>query len=607
MVLHEHSSRHCDRSQHVAFLHQGKRWTQMAVENPTYVLGISAYFHDSAAALVKDGVVVAAIQEERLSRKKQDSRLPVQAIAFCLDVEGISIDTVETIAYYEKPFQKFERLLETQIMFYPRTFLPFRKTVKSWLREKLWVPNNIRKELGFKGTFFYAEHHESHAAAACYASPFEEAAFLTLDGVGEWACASFGTFEGNQLHISAQQNYPHSAGMLYSAFTQYCGFRVNSGEYKLMGLAPYGEPRYVDLIKKNIVTIGEDGSIELHLKYFHFHRGMKMINARFEALFGKPALKPDRNITTFYKDVAASIQVVLEEIVVKAARHVRTTSGKQFLCYGGGVALNCKANQRLLESGIFEDVFIYSASGDAGGAVGAALLCANQNKKRQIHTVPSYLGKEFATDEIVQALEKESVSYETMPEEILLEQTAELLAKGKVVAWFQGRDEMGPRALGNRSILAAPSDDSMRDRINEMIKFRERFRPFAPVVMEEYASDYFEKIRNANEMLFTFNATKAALIPACVHKDGSARVQTVNAAQNPKLHALIAKFNEKSGVPVLINTSFNRRGEPMVHQPEDALRTFFGSGLDVLVIGNCLIRKEDNPNIIMKDICLELD
>ena len=579
----------------------------MAIEKPTYVLGISSYFHDSAAALVKNGVVVAAIQEERLSRKKQDNRLPVQAVAFCLDFEGITIDDVKTVAYYEKPFQKFERLLETQITFYPRTFLPFRKTVKSWLREKLWVPNNLRKELGFKGDFFYAEHHESHAAAACYASPFKEAAFLTLDGVGEWACASFGTFEENQLTLSAQQNYPHSVGMLYSAFTQYCGFRVNSGEYKLMGLAPYGEPKYVDLIKKNIVTIGEDGSIELHLKYFQFHRGMKMISAKFESLFGKPALKPERNITDFYKDVAASIQVVLEEIVVKAAQHVRTVTGQNFLCYGGGVALNCKANQRLLESGIFEDVFIYSASGDAGGAVGAALLCANQNEKRHILTIPSYLGKDFSIEEIIRTLDNESVSYKTMSDGVLFEETAELLSKGKVVAWFQGRDEMGPRALGNRSILASPKDESMRDRINGMIKFREQFRPFAPVVMEEYASDYFESIRNAHEMLFTFNATNASVIPSCVHEDGSARVQSVNAAQNPKLHALIAKFNEKCGIPVLINTSFNRRGEPMVHHPKDALRTFFGSGLDVLVIGNCLIQKEENLNVTIKDIDLELD
>ncbi len=579
----------------------------MAVGESTYILGVSAYFHDSAAALVKDGKVIVAIQEERLTRKKQDSRLPVKAAKFCLDQAGISISDVQKIAYYEKPFQKFERLLETQIAFYPQAFFPFRKTVKSWLREKLWVPHNLRKELGFKGEFFYAEHHESHASAACYASPFEDAAYLTLDGVGEWACATMGTFENNELHQLAQQNYPHSVGMLYSAFTQYCGFRVNSGEYKLMGLAPYGTPQYVDLIKEHFVTISEDGSIELNLKYFKFHRGMHMINAKFESVMGKPALKPEKHISTFYKDVAASIQVVLEEIVLKTAQHVKERTGKKYLCYGGGVALNCKANQRLMESGIFEDIFIYSASGDAGGAVGSALLCSNQEASREIETIPSYLGKSFDSDEIREALESHKVMFSELDEVTVLDQTAELLHSGKVVAWFQGRDEMGPRALGNRSILANPGDVEMRDRINEMIKFREQFRPFAPVVMEEYANDYFKNVRNADEMLFTFNATNAENIAACVHKDGSARVQTVNADQNKRLHELLSKFHQKSGVPVLINTSFNRRGEPMVHSPEDALRTFFGSGLDVLVMGNFMIKKEENSQVKIKDVRLELD
>ena len=579
----------------------------MAVEESTYILGISAYFHDSAAALVKDGKVIVAIQEERLTRKKQDSRLPVKAAKFCLEQAGISINEVQKIAYYEKPFQKFERLLETQISFYPQAFFPFRKTVKSWLREKLWVPHNIRKELGFKGEFFYAGHHESHAAAACYASPFNEAAFLTLDGVGEWACASFGTFENNEVKQIAQQNYPHSVGMLYSAFTQYCGFRVNSGEYKLMGLAPYGTPQYVDLIKDNFVTISDDGSIELNLKYFKFHRGMRMINSKFEAVMGKPALKPEKHISTFYKDVAASIQEVLEEIVLKTAQHIKDRTGKEYLCYGGGVALNCKANQRLMESGIFEEIFIYSASGDAGGAVGTALLCANQDASREIEIVPSYLGKSFGSDEIETALETHKVTYSELDDDSVLEQTAELMNSGSVVAWFQGRDEMGPRALGNRSILANPSDVEMRDRINEMIKFREQFRPFAPVVMEDQAQDFFKNVRNANEMLFTFDAVNAEKIAACVHQDGSARVQTVNAHQNKRLYDLLSKFQEKSGVPVLINTSFNRRGEPMVHSPEDALRTFFGSGLDILVMGNFMVRKEENPDVKIKDVRLELD
>lgn len=579
----------------------------MEVAKTTYVLGISAYFHDSAAALLKDGEIIAAIQEERLTRIKQDSSLPVHAIQFCLDEAGITIQEVDHIAYYEKPFLKFERLLETQIAFYPRAFLPFRKTVRSWLREKLWVPHNIRKETGYKGDFFYPEHHESHAAAACYASPFEEAAFLTLDGVGEWASASYGTFEKNRIELLAEQRYPHSVGMLYSAFTQYCGFRVNSGEYKLMGLAPYGEPKYSQLIRESIVTIADDGSIELNLAHFRFHNGLKMISNSFGAVFGKSVREPEGTMDTFYMDIAASIQEVLEEIVLKTARHVRQKTGKRYLCYGGGVALNCKANQQLLESAIFDDVFIYSASGDAGGAVGAAFQCWNETKERVVRRIPSYLGKEFSQEEMQTALQEFEVIFETLEAEQLLDQVSDELANGKVVAWFQGRDEMGPRALGNRSILASPTDNAMRDRINEMIKFREQFRPFAPIVMEEHAADYFKNVRNANEMLFTFTAVDGDRIPSCVHKDGSARVQTVSHEQNPKIHSLIAKFNKKTGVPVLINTSFNRRGEPMVHSPQDALRTFFGSGLDVLVMGYNVVRKTGNEHVHIKDVQLELD
>lgn len=579
----------------------------MEVNTPTYILGISAYFHDSAAALLKNGEVIVAIQEERLTRIKQDSNLPEKAIAFCLDFEGITIEQVAQVAYYEKPFLKFERLLETQIAFYPFAYLPFRKTIKSWLREKLWVPHNIRKAVGFKGDFFYPEHHESHAAAACYASPFENAAFLTLDGVGEWSCASMGQFEDNKLTILNEQTYPHSVGMLYSAFTQYCGFRVNSGEYKLMGLAPYGSPIYADLIREKIVTVRDDGSIELQLRCFNFHRGMQMINSTFEAVFGKPRRRLEGHMNTFYKDVAASIQEVLEEIVLKSAAYVRATTGQKYVCYGGGVALNCKANQRLLESGIFEDIFIYSASGDAGGAIGAALLCANQNEERKIQSVASYLGGEFSKESIAECLENYQVKSVWKETSDLLETTAQILSEGKVLAWFQGRDEMGPRALGNRSILASPTDNEMRDKINEMIKFREQFRPFAPVVMEEHASEYFKDVRNANEMLFTFDAIDGERIPSCVHADGSARVQTVNAVQNEKLYALISTFHKKTGVPVLINTSFNRRGEPMVHNPEDALRTFFGSGLDALVLGNYLILKEENASVVIKDTALELD
>ena len=574
---------------------------------PRYILGVSAYFHDSAAALVKDGKVVVAIQEERLSRIKQDAALPVKAIELCLEQEGINISEVDKIAYFEKPFLKFERLLETQIGQYPYTFLPFRKTVKSWLREKLWVPHNLTKATGYKGAFFYAEHHESHAAAACFSSPFDESAFLTIDGVGEWACASYGIYEDNKLTILAEQKYPHSVGMLYSAFTQYCGFKVNSGEYKLMGLAPYGKPEYAELIKENLVTIREDGSVELNLTYFKFHRGLRMINRRFEELFGMNARKEESKMEQFYMDIASSIQEVLEEIVLASATHIRKVTGKKNLCYSGGVALNCKANQKLAEAKIFDDVHIYSASGDAGGAIGAALLAANQSSKRAIQSIPSYLGKVFSNDEILETLAGNAVNYESHEQSILLEKTSKLLADGKVIGWFQGKDEMGPRALGNRSILASPMNDEMRDVVNMKIKFREQFRPFAPVIMEEFANEYFNNVHNANEMLYTFTCHQSTKIPACVHKDNSARVQTVNSIQNKPLYDLIKKFSSLTGVPVLINTSFNRRGEPMVHSPFDALRTFFGSGIDYLVMNNYIISKVENEHVNIKDITRELD
>ena len=429
---------------------------------------------------------------------------------------------------------------------------------------------------------------------------------MTLDGVGEWTCASYGIFENNELKILGEQKYPHSVGMLYSAFTQYCGFRVNSGEYKLMGLAPYGTPKYVDEILK-IVSIDDQGAIELDLKYFRFHRGMKMINAHFEQHLGQPARQPESEMSQFYMDIAASIQEVLERIVLATAKFIQAETGMRHLCYSGGVALNCKANQKLVESGIFDEVHIYGASGDAGGAIGAALLAANQDQNRKIQQIPSYLGKKFEVSEISNVLQKHGVNHEEYEELELLPELAKLLSESKVIGWFQGRDEMGPRALGNRSILASPVNNEMRDIVNTKIKFREQFRPFAPVVIEERANAYFENIRNANEMLYTFTSHQGDKIPACVHKDGSARVQTVNKEQNERLYKLIQSFEEKTQVPVLINTSFNRRGEPMVHSPEDALRTFFGSGIDYLVLDTFLISKKGNEHVQIKDVELELD
>jgi len=575
--------------------------------NSSYILGISSYFHDSAAALIKDGEVLVAIQEERLSRVKNDDKLPVKAIEFCLNYAHISIKDIELIAYYEKPFLKFERLIETQIWQFPFAYLPFRKTVKSWLREKLWVPTNIRKALGYKGAFFYAEHHESHAAAACYSSTFEECAYLTFDGIGEWATATIGIFENNKLTTLQEQKYPHSVGLLYSAFTHYCGFKVNSGEYKLMGLAAYGEPMYTSLIKEKLVEIHPDGAVTLNLKYFSFHRGMRMINSRFETLFNKKARRPESNMTKHYQNVAASIQQVLEEILLKTAAHVRELTGKKNLCYGGGVALNCKANQVLKESGIFESIHITNASGDSGGAIGSALLAFNNEKKRKIATTSPYLGKQYSDDEILLTLVDYNVPFTQCAYDELYDQVAQYLHAGKVVAWFQGRDEFGPRALGNRSILATPTDEAMVKRINDSVKFRESFRPFAPVVMEEFAQDYFENIDHAGEMLFTFNSKEATNIPACIHKDGTARVQTVNKMQNEKLYLLLSAFYSLSKVPVLINTSFNLRGEPLVHSPEDALRTFIQSGIDYLVINNFVIDKSQVANVRMEHTNYELD
>lgn len=575
-------------------------------DKPIYILGISAYFHDSAAALIKDGVVVVAIQEERLSRKKQDDRLPVKAIEFCLQEAGITIEDIHTIAYYEKPFLKLERLLETQIWQYPFAFLPFRKTVKNWFKEKLWVPSNIRKATGYKGDIYFTEHHESHAAAACYTSPFNDAAYLTIDGIGEWTSSSFGRFENNKFQPLFEQTYPHSVGFLFSAFTQYCGFKVNSGEYKLMGLAPYGKPIFKDVIKEKLVHINDDGSINLELAYFQFHRGLKMINRRFEMLLGQPTRKSESQITRHYMDVAASIQEILEEIVLKTARHVQMITQQKNLCYGGGVALNCRANQLLLEEKIFDEIHIYSASGDAGGAVGAALSAWNKDQERQILSTSSYLGKAFQNEEIIHTLNNYKASFTVLPYDQLYQIVAQYLSENKVIGWFQGKDEMGPRALGNRSILASPLSEEMRIKVNRSIKFREEFRPFAPVVLVEKCEEYFDNVRYGSEMLFTYQS-KTDKIPACVHVDGSARVQTVSKSQNEELYLLIEQFEQITTVPVLINTSFNRRGEPMNHSPEDALRTFVYSDLDFLVMNNILLSKEDVANCTINEITYELD
>ncbi len=565
------------------------------MKTPCYILGISAFYHDSAAVLLKDGKVVCAIQEERLSRVKHDSRFPVNAVNFCLEFENISIENIECIAYYEKPLLKFERILDIYVANAPWAIRPFIKAIKSWTKEKLWIPSQIKKATGFKGDIYFSEHHLSHAASSCYTSPFEESAFLTIDGVGEWATASYGVHNRGKLDVYCEQHFPHSVGLLYSAFTQYCGFKVNSGEYKLMGLAPYGKPKFEALIKSHLVDIQDDGSIKLDMQYFSFNRGLKMINQKFCDLFGRPAQKPEAKFDEFYADVAASIQLVMEEIILKMAAHVKMETDAKNLCLAGGVALNCTANGKLMSSGLFENYWIQPACGDAGGALGAALFVWHQ-KFAKSYEVPSglnpYLGKSFSETEIEKAIE--GLSYVKLEDTKLTATIAEQLKEKAVVGWFQGRDEWGPRALGNRSILASPQFTDMKSHLNQVIKKREGFRPFAPVILEKPASDWFDMPTDSPFMLSTHQCNQASKIPACVHVDGSARVQTVNPHQNKKLSLLLEQFEQISSTPILINTSFNVRGEPIVGSPHDAVACFFNTDMDVLVIENYLIYKQEN-------------
>tara|TARA_Y100000782_G_C10180144_1_gene263688 strand:+ start:1763 stop:3538 length:1776 start_codon:yes stop_codon:yes gene_type:complete len=573
-----------------------------------YILGISAYYHDSAACLLYNGTIVAAIAEERLTRIKHDESLPIQAIELCLNQAGITIDEVDAVVFYEKTFIKFERILETFVKAAPFGFIPFQKALKSWLKEKLWIPSNIRKELNYKGKLYFTDHHESHAASACFTAPFTSGAYLVMDAVGEKATTSFGIFENGKLEVLGLQEFPNSIGMLYSAFTYYCGFKVNSGEYKLMGLAPYGEPKYVELIENYLVKIQDDGSIELNMRYFHFHRGLKMINAKFEALFGQKARKPESEITTFYKDVAASIQKVTEHIILKMVKHTHTVTGAKNLCLSGGVALNCVANQKIDELELFENIWIQPAAGDAGGALGAALaIHAHLGGQTPITWHPPYLGSSFREEQIIEATKRYDLKIIPLGQNELVSKTAELLANQKSLGWFQGCDEWGPRALGNRSILASPVHPEMQKRLNLQIKKREDFRPFAPVVLEEKAKDWFEINHPIPYMQFTVQCKQPEKIQACVHVDGSSRVQTINQQQNDKLHALLQEMDRLTGVPVLINTSFNQRGEPIVHTPEDAIRCFLSTEMDALVLGNVLIIKSEQDQLKQLEVNYALD
>ena len=595
------------------------------------ILGISAYYHDSAAALVRDGEIVAAAQEERFSRKKHDARFPEHAIASCLFQAGIALADVDEVVFYDKPLVKFERLLETYLTYAPRGFRSFVAAMPVWLKEKLYLKATLKRELAVLGgikekelpALLFAEHHQSHAASAFYPSPFEEAAVLCLDGVGEWATTSVWQGQGNKLTPCWELDFPHSLGMLYSAFTYYTGFRVNSGEYKLMGLAPYGEPKYVDLILDKLIDLKADGTFRLNMDYFNYATGLTMTNSRFADLFGGPARTPETAIAQKEMDIARSIQEVTEEVVLRLARTVHAELGSDYLCLAGGVALNCVANGRVLREGPFKDIWIQPAAGDAGGALGAALVAWHHyhGEPRSVNGHDSmrgsYLGPRYGDAEIEAQLDKQGAVYERLDDVALPERVSEILAGENVVGWFQGRMEFGPRALGGRSIIGDPRSEKMQSVMNLKIKYRESFRPFAPAVLAEDVDEYFELDRPSPYMLIVAPVheslripmtaeqqqlfgvqklhVKRSQIPAITHVDYSARVQTVHEKSNPRFHALLQQFKVRTGCAVLVNTSFNVRGEPIVCTPEDAYRCFMRTEMDYLVVENYLMAKTKQP------------
>ena len=600
----------------------------------TAILGISAFYHDSAAALVIDGEIVAAAQEERFTRKKHDHAFPFHAINYCLEEGQITPEELDLVAFYDKPLLKFERLLETYLAYAPLGFRSFASAMPLWLRHKLHLPRVMNKGLQYKHKkrYVFTLHHESHAASAFFPSPFEEAAILTVDGVGEWATAAFGTGRGNRIELTHQLRFPHSLGLLYSAFTYFTGFRVNSGEYKLMGLAPYGEPRYVDRILDELIDLKEDGSFKMDLSYFNYCQGLTMTSKKMNQLFGRPPRKPESPLAQDDMDIAASIQQVTEEIMLRASRHVHQVTGMKNLCLAGGVALNCVANGRILREGPFDRIWIQPAAGDAGGALGAALFTWYQLLDHPRKVEPgdsqrgSFLGPEFSNDEISKTLEDAGAVTVFCPdEEDLCQRVAGLMAQGKVVGWVQGRMEFGPRALGSRSIVGDPRNPTMQSVMNLKIKFRESFRPFAPSVLEQDASDYFEMRPQDNSpyMLLVAPVSKSrrtpfrsdseslqgveklklirSQVPAVTHVDYSARVHTVDADSNPRYYKLIETFKRMTGCPVIVNTSFNIRGEPIVCTPEEAYHCFMGTDMDVLVIENFLLLKKDQPGSQLVD------
>jgi carbamoyltransferase len=601
------------------------------------ILGLSAYYHDSAAALVRDGVIIAAAQEERFSRKKHDARFPEGAINSCLSEGGITLADVDEVVFYDKPLVKFERLLETYLTYAPRGFRSFVAAMPVWLKEKLYLKATLKRQLAELGgikekelpALLFAEHHQSHAASAFFPSPFEKAAVLCLDGVGEWATTSVWLGDGQSLTPQWELDFPHSLGMLYSAFTYYTGFRVNSGEYKLMGLAPYGEPKYVDLILEHLIDLKDDGTFRLNMDYFNYATGLTMTNQRFADLFGAPARTAETDIAQREMDIARSIQAVTEEVVLRLARTVHKELGVEYLCLAGGVALNCVANGRLLREGPFKDIWIQPAAGDAGGALGAALIAWHEyhDKPRQVNghdaMQGSYLGPRYKADEIRTQLDAQGAVYEELGDNELSDRLSAVLADEKVAGWFQGRMEFGPRSLGGRSIIGDPRSAKMQSVMNLKIKYRESFRPFAPAVLAEDVSEYFDLDRPSPYMLIVAPVKEAlrtpmtaeqeqlfgieklniprSQIPAITHVDYSARVQTVHARSNPKFHALLEKFKDRTGCSVLVNTSFNVRGEPIVCTPEDAYRCFMRTEMDYLVVENFIMAKTEQPAVEKDD------
>ena len=607
------------------------------------IVGISAFYHDSAAALVEDGEIVAAAQEERFTRKKHDASFPENALKYCLAEAGAELDAINYVAFYDKPFLKFERLLETYVAFAPRGFQSFAMAMPLWLKEKLFQKSLLRDrlldlepEFDWENKLLFAEHHQSHAASAFFPSPFEEAAVLTMDGVGEWATTSMALGSGNNLEMVKEIHFPHSLGLLYSAFTYYTGFRVNSGEYKVMGLAPYGQPVYRDLILEHLIDLKADGTFRLNMDYFDYCTGLTMTNARFDDLFGAPPRNPESRLDQRDMDLAASIQAVTEEVVLRLVRSIVEETGIKNVCLAGGVALNCVANGKVLRDGAADEIWIQPAAGDAGGALGSALVAAHllNDVPRRVNSARdrmkgSYLGPEFSQQETEVRLSKMGAVWSAFEEHEMITATADALAEGQAVGWFQGRMEFGPRALGGRSILGDPRSPEMQKHLNLKIKYRESFRPFAPSVLREDIYDWFEMDADSPYMLLVgdvkdvrkreMTSEQEALfgieklnvprsdIPAVTHVDYSARVQTVHRDTNPLYYDLLLAFKKRTGCPVLVNTSFNIRGEPIVGSPEDAFRCFMGTELDLLVVGNCLLRKPDQDHTLKQNYTNSFD